>query len=513
MTWSKDVIITFLIMAAGFSLPAFLMGLGYPLICKSVTRELGTLGREVGKVYAIGTAGGILGSLAAAFVLLPLLGLQRSTLLLSAVALGCGYLAIRGSALQGRARLAPRIAAIVLIVGSIGLELSATDIGLGSARGGQTVFAKEGVMGTVRVTREQPGGPLKLLVNNYQLAQSADIAVRYGHIPLILKPQAKDVLLISLGAGIKDPRLALTFWDGRHFVRVTRRKYDLIIADLFQPDSAGVGSLYALEHYQQARTKLTPGGAMAQWLPMYQLSPENLRVVMRTFAEAFEHVTVWYGDFVSEMPALLLLGSNEPLAVEFGSLSNALDLPLVRADMIEHSDALSFLSAYITDRDGIMELTAGAPINSDDNPVIEYSAPHDMWSRTTDAVVNFESLIGRRESFTKLVPNDAKDEEFQRWAAKYFDARTKILEAKVEHAHRDYNAELDKLKEAARFAEHDPVLAAAALDLGYLFVENGEYETAVEILQWSLRVNPDLLLAKDLLAKAQRHVKRRPAAP
>jgi tetratricopeptide (TPR) repeat protein len=301
---------------------------------------------------------------------------------------------------------------------------------------------------------------------------------------------------------VSDKRFHLTFWDGRHYVRVTKRKYDLVISDLYQPDSAGVGSLYALEHFLNVKAKLKKGGAMAQWLPLYQLSPDNLKVIMRTFAHAFEHVIVWAGDINTEAPTLMLFGSSDPFYIQPEKFAQSLELETVKTDLIDHADPLSFLSFYVMDRDGVMRFTEGSPINTDDRPVIEYSAPRNLWQRKENALINFASLIGVRQNITALLPRAGADKELSDSLKRYFKGRTEILIGKVEHFRRNYNSELKHYQEAAKHVPSDPYLSMAVFDLGYMYFKRRDYNTSAEILKWAKKINPGLLEAHFYLAKS-----------
>jgi hypothetical protein len=290
---------------------------------------------------------------------------------------------------------------------------------------------------------------------------------------------------------INDKRFHLTLWDGRHYVRLARKKYDLIVADLFQPDSAGVGSLYSLEHFQNVKDKLQPSGAMAQWLPMYQLSPENLKVIMRTFAEVFPHVSVWYGDMISGMPALLLFGGQEQLFVNPGRLLKSLQRPEVKKSMIEHLDPFSFLSFFIMDRQGLQEYCGKGAINTDDLPVIEYNAPRNIRERAGNTLINFASFIDKRQELTKLLAME-QDEQVKVLLDNYFKARTLILQGKIAHEQGDLTREWQLYQQAAKLAPQDPFLAVASFELGFIYYDNRQYERAAEIFELSRLVNPNL---------------------
>jgi len=74
-------------------IPAFLMGGTLPVLVRALAREPGSVGRAGGQLYAANTAGAILGTLLAAFFLLPHFGVRGSAL----VAALCNLLAAAGA--------------------------------------------------------------------------------------------------------------------------------------------------------------------------------------------------------------------------------------------------------------------------------------------------------------------------------------------------------------------------------------------------------------------------------
>lgn len=539
MTLSRDMLVMLALMGITILPPAFLMGISFPLLTKVITESLGSLGRRSGMAYATGTLGGIGGSLLAGFVMLPMMGLQISIFLVGAVALLTGYTAITLS--RRRPMLAwalPTTLATAIFIVSV-VYIAGVDVGLGRVVKEKVALAREGATGSVRVIEDRKGGPLTLMVNDYQLATSGDVAVRFGHLPMILHPDAKSALVISLGSGIttgavgghpveridcvelvpelmdvqrlfekdnhkiaKDERLHVTFWDGRNYARVSKRKYDVVISDLFQPDSAGVGALYSLEHYQNVKARLAEGGIMAQWLPLYQLSAHDLKVIMRTFAYAFENVTVWSGDTNSQLSTLLLVGSAGKMEMNLDKISKALGRERVQMDMIEHNDLFSFLSFYVMDRAEALEFTKGHPINTDARPVIEYSAPYGIWDRASFAVENFTTVAMARKRLSLASGDPEKTGALNEAMGDYFKARTYLLQGRVNHARQDYPAELENYKEAYKLAPMDPFLGLAVFDLGYLYYSRGDFRTASQMLDWARRINAQLLEAYFYLMKS-----------
>lgn len=544
MTLTTDAMVMFIVMAMAFSIPTFLMGLAYPLICRVTTKDMGVLGENMGGVYAVGTVGGIVGAIVSGFFLIPMIGLQKSIIAVSGVAMVAGIIAVLSSSRRKAASWVVPASGFALIITIALTGIFNVDMGVGLKTGDKLLFTQEDAIGTVKVAQEKNSGPLMLLVNSYQLATSGDVAVRFGHMPLLLKPDAEDVLVISLGSGITsgavgghpavksidcveivpslvdvqrffekdnhniiaDKRFHLTIWDGGHYVRMTKKKYDLVIADLFQPDSAGEGSLFTLEHFRHVKAALKPGGVMAQWLPLYQLSPDNLKVILRTFATAFENVTVWYGDVNSQQPTLLLMGSSQPFSLRPDKLAAALEIPSVKKDMIEVNDPLSFLSFYVTDRAGVMDFTQGAELNTDNRPVIEFTAPRYIWKRRENAVINFKSLIDLRKKVTPMIAGAVADAEMSKALDNYFDARTNLLLGRVDHAYNNYPSEYEHYRKAAAIVPREPNLSFSIFDLGYLYYHRRDYQQSAALFQWATQINTQLPEAYFYLAKSLQHL-------
>lgn len=82
------------IAAAVLMIPTVLMGATLPLIVRQFAVSSGILGRRVGWYYATNTLGALLGTLAAGFILLPLIGVGRTMLAAILVNLAIGLMAV-----------------------------------------------------------------------------------------------------------------------------------------------------------------------------------------------------------------------------------------------------------------------------------------------------------------------------------------------------------------------------------------------------------------------------------
>jgi spermidine synthase len=157
-------------------------------------------------------------------------------------------------------------------------------------------------------------------------------------------------------APLDDPRVELIREDGRSYVLGTRRRFDVITSDPIHPWTKGSSSLFTVEHYRNCARILRAGGVMAQWLPLYQLSPDDYRMAVRSFAAAFDYVKLFYTGRDT-----VLVGSSFAWGEE-GS------------------------RAYLVARDeGIARLVAGAALNTEDKLTLEYTAPRSLYEKTEAA--------------------------------------------------------------------------------------------------------------------------------
>ena len=534
MTWQKNILITFVINLIVMIIPTLLMGLTFPLIGRLYTDNLNFLGRRIGDVYSVNTIGSIIGSFMAGFVLIPFLGVQKSILFVSFINLIIGIIIISKSpaGLNGL-KWSGMVSAVMVLAVFGKIATADVNMGIGYSINGNIIFSKEDVSGTVKVIEDDITRFRTLMVNNYSLATSGDVAVRFGHIPLLLHNKPDDVLVISLGSGItvgavgqhpvkniecveivpgvvdaaeffekenhnilKDPRLKLTIWDGRNYILVTKNKYDIIISDLFQPDSAGTGNLYSKEHYQNSKGRLKDGGLMAQWLPLYQLSTEDLKVIMATFSKVFPHVTVWYGDINSVKPTLLLLGSESPLKIDMEQLQDKMRQEGVISDIVERDNPFAFMSFFIMDEKGVSKFTEGAELNTDDKPYIEFSAPKYIWRRSESAVQNFRELSKFRELPTSILPTSNSQ------LLTYFKGRGHIIEGRLYHSENLFDREIEEYRMAEMENPFDPYLGFAYFEAGYEYYVKGMYKDAVSIFERGRAINRELKEMQFYLAKS-----------
>jgi len=201
--------------------PTVLLGIAFPAVVKAASDDVTRFGSDFGLAYLVNTGGTTAGALAASFVLIPRLGLRASfdsVVLLTAVAL---VLALRER--PRRRDPAIIVVAAFLVLGPLllpgwdarlmhtGLSRNPTVmVGLwreGSFRRAidnlEVREVRDGLDATVAVA----GGAdhWSLFVNGKPDASTGvDMATQtlLGHVPLLLHPAPRDVLVIGMGSGV-----------------------------------------------------------------------------------------------------------------------------------------------------------------------------------------------------------------------------------------------------------------------------------------------------------------------
>jgi spermidine synthase/MFS family permease len=177
----------------------------------------------------------------------------------------------------------------------------------------------------------------------------------------------------------QDPRLTTRNDDGRNYLASTDARYDVIISEPSNPWLTGVADLFTVDHFRIAKRALRPGGVYGQWVQLYELSPENVKIIYRTFAEHFRYVVAFSADDLSS--DTILLGSDSPLPFDIAHLEAGMREPRVAAELkrarVESVYAV-LGRVLLADRSELMDYAGKAPLNTDDNALIELAAPRDL---------------------------------------------------------------------------------------------------------------------------------------
>lgn len=440
-------------------IPAFFMGVAFPLGGEIHCRYRKLVGSAVGELLSFNTVGAILGTGISGFILIYLFGIQRSLQLLILINIGYGLTvmaAARGGRNIVRLTAAASLAALLLPVifpASWRLwdprlyavyQANKPEI-YGSSEEVREMLANmdvrfysEGAQSIVSAV--QSTDTLFFITNGRVEASNAhqDMQCQFvlGHLPMLLHKNPRQVFVLGTGSGMTlgavsvhpsvekitlaeiepgvlgvarvfgidnhyilskpDPRLKIVFNDGRNHLLTTKDRFDVITADPVHPWFSGAGYLYSSEYFRLASQRLNPGGIICQWLPLYELTGENLKSVVRTIRENFAYTMIWITHYDAE-----IIASNSPIIIDEQELARRFATPEIRGDLrqIKMGSPEDFLSFFLMGSEGSKAYSLGGRINTDDNLYLEFSAPRSIGMEQLRGA-NLAELLQYREKLT-----------------------------------------------------------------------------------------------------------------
>lgn len=271
-----------------FAIPVTLLGAVSPFAIRLSLADVTQAGSVAGRLYALSTAGSIFGTFAAALAGIPFLGTQR-TLVLTAIAL-----AATAPLLLGKRWVAvPAVAALLLLV-----PAGAVKAGTG------VLYEAESPYQYIRVVDEDDGS--RVLELNEGIVRHSlwrrDSVLTGGYwdlflvVPRLLARPSRDMLVIGNSGGTisrafgrfyprvsidgveidrevsdvgrryfglgDNSRLHVVTADGRVFLELTKKRYDLIVVDAYRQPYIPF-QLATREFFALAREHLRGGGVLA----------------------------------------------------------------------------------------------------------------------------------------------------------------------------------------------------------------------------------------------------------
>lgn len=409
---------------------SLLSGILFTFFGRALGDELGDTTRATAEITLANTIGAMAGSLAAGFVLIPGIGVERTIFLL-----GTAYFAVAlaslGAGTVSGAR--SREETLTLRFVGIGTILLFVFFPFGLMRnhyvpmttrlhmmdGSKLVAMREGRTETAIYLRndlwEFPRH-FRLITNGFAMSASILRSERYmslfAYWPAALHPEPRKALLISYGVGITakaltqvdelevidvvdisesvlelnrevgmfpdahpldDPRVRVHIEDGRFLLQTSGERYDIITAEPPPPKNAGIVNLYTKEYFQLLHDRLASGGLATYWLPVYQMGVEEAKAISKAFCAAFADCSLWTGAGTEWM----LVGSrDEPRPISDAQFADLWSRPGVSAGLavigVERPGQMGAL--FLGDA-RFLEDWVG------DVPVLEDNYPHRISSR------------------------------------------------------------------------------------------------------------------------------------
>lgn len=356
------MLVSFIIIFA----PCVALGATFPLVLRLSVLNLECVGRSVGIIYAVNTVGCILGAALTGFWLLGPLS-SRTLLILggsASLAIGLVYVAFLWKSKERLFRLAFASVAAALLIFVVLMPgwnmktlVSANNVYFGRAAGQKIdeflFFHEDTQSGFTSVTKEKDSVVLrtngKFEGNN---THQTDAQYGFALIPLLFLPSYGDALNIGYGTGstagalsrfpfesidiaeispgilmaspyfeeinfnvLDDPRVEVHLNDGRNFLLITKKKYDLITIEISSIWFAGAANLYNLEFYALCKDKLNEDGILQQWVQLHHMDRLDLIVILNTIRRVFSNVSLWIRGGQG-----MLIAGNTPQVIDYAHI-------------------------------------------------------------------------------------------------------------------------------------------------------------------------------------------------
>jgi len=301
-----------------FAPAVVLLGMVSPFAIRLAIADVATAGAVAGRFYALSTAGSLVGTFVPALIMIPLVGTQRT--LLGTAAL----LALSASLLLGRRPLA--VAAAIAALGVIPPGAVKTDSGL--------LHEEDSLYQYIQVVERSDGRRLLRLnegvavhsVWRRNTVLTGGVWDAFLALPRLLGRPPRTVAILGNAAGTTaralgvfypgaqidgveldpavsrvgrryfglddNPRLTVHDVDARPFLRSTRERYDLILADAYRQPYVPF-YLATREFFQLARERLTAGGILALNVAAVPGDDSLLDGITGTLKHEFQTVAVW----------------------------------------------------------------------------------------------------------------------------------------------------------------------------------------------------------------------------
>lgn len=409
----KEYLIFFLILI----LPATLTGMVYPVVSKLYADNVGKLGRRMGMIGFLDTIGSVVGSFAAGFILIPLLGVVESFITIVALNIMMGIMLLFfNKTMQKRLKFIMLLSTVIL---SVLLFLKAPAKKYfswwdKSKNEPWTNFVEkipfyyEGTDATV--TLRQYHNYMALNINGHNTAYTSlkdQIVNRMlGYVPYMVHPKPKKALVIGFGLGftvesliqneidtvdvaeicpgviksglamntwnnaaLKNPKVHTHLEDGRELLFKTKAKYDIITSNAVHPRLSN--NIYTQDFYELCVSRMNKGGIMCQWATPNWMNEAEFKAQMKAFVNAFRYCQLWY---INEY-TIILIGSGEPIRINYNLISERFGDAKVKEDLlnINMTDPFEFVSQFSMQKDMLMKYSQDGASNTDDFPIVEFS--------------------------------------------------------------------------------------------------------------------------------------------
>jgi spermidine synthase len=239
-----------------------------------------------------------------------------------------------------------------------------------------------------------------------------------AHLPALVHPAAKRVLVIGLGTGtttgcftlypnikeihvaeiepaqvdvarifgvhnyraVDNSRVTIHLDDARHYLVRDDTKYDIIVSEPSNLFVSGMVNLFTREFYELVKAHLNPGGVFFQWIHYYRVGADDVKGMVATYRSVFPETTFWlhqYGD-------AFLLSREGGINIDYEGWQKRLSDQTLATDLrrIQLSPPMELVSFFMWGPSDLARYAGNAPLVTDDNPYLEFSTPRVRYTQT-----------------------------------------------------------------------------------------------------------------------------------
>jgi predicted membrane-bound spermidine synthase len=513
--------------AAAVMLPAAIfLGASFPLAVRILARNAAQAGGSTARVFAWNTVGAVAGSLLAAFVLLPALGFEGTIKLVAAANFS---LALWVAVCVARRRLitigvtATGLLATVLVYAPSRPDavVTSTAFPISYHTDPEEVFYAVGRSATVLMLEEN--GYFYLRSNGLPeasiLAKGSppvqDPEKWLTALPVAARPDAQTMLLIGFGGGValegvppsisdidvielepevinanraiatqrnndplEDARVNIVNNDARNALRLTSKRYDIVVSQPSHPWTSAAAHLYTRDFLGEAKARMNDDGVFVQWINSEFIDEPLLRTLAATLRSEFEHVRLYQpGDQV-----LVFLASDTEMTPEqqLARSGDPITDDIMHYSRMGMNGVEDLLTALIMDEAGVAEFAEDARISTDDNLLMATRSRN-----RADGLVR-EDLAELFAPYDPLVTRGS-------WIyTRLFDS--------VDFGYMTRNLlRLGQHERAIAMSEAHPDESTRLIVLGLLYAARGQPDQAAAAYERALALRPDNAQARYLL--------------
>ncbi|MBM4386176.1 MAG: fused MFS/spermidine synthase, partial [Deltaproteobacteria bacterium] len=426
--------IRFLVCCLAMMPPAICIGAIYPVAMEVIENAAG--GRrlaKMGQAVSLNTAGNIIGAFLGGFIMLKHLGSLKTLHLIALTAVLLGFISIICANGGTRKRFAAAAGAVCLALFAFqpaGFDLdrlaTGSNVYFASNNFGTVIDHAESVDGgltTINKVENEGAEILTMLTNGkFQgdngLNKEMTAQISFALYPAIHTPLRERALVIGLGTGVSvrvlhdagfknieaaelsgdilkmarkyfgsvnrgvldKPEVSVYVTDGRNFLLLNEKTYDVISMEVSSIWFAGAASLYNREFYRLAKARLNRNGAFQQWIQLHRISTIDVLSIIATMRSEFPYVWLYFAGKQG-----ILIGCVEkclPDEKTVGSLYSREEMKEVLS--IAAPAPADLFEAILLTPEGVDSLLSKAYsigvdpdhiISTDDNLFLEFSTP------------------------------------------------------------------------------------------------------------------------------------------